>query len=46
MAAAFASTWRDLHEDLCKRTGDPKAAFEVLFLIDDFVGSGKTLLRF
>jgi hypothetical protein len=26
--------WRDLHEDLCKRTGDPKAAFEVLFLID------------
>jgi hypothetical protein len=39
------SKWKDLHEDLIKRTGDANAKFEFLFLIDDFMGSGKTLLR-
>lgn len=37
--------WKDLHEDLVRRTGDADAKFEFLFLIDDFMGSGKTLLR-
>lgn len=37
--------WEDLQESLRERTGDSNAQFEVLFLIDDFVGSGKTLLR-
>ena len=41
-----AEKWRDLHEELRQRTGDPEATFEVLFLVDDFIGSGKTLLRF
>ena len=37
--------WKDLHEELQSRTNDKDAKFEVIFLIDDFVGSGKTLLR-
>jgi hypothetical protein len=37
--------WTDLHDELGKRTADRAAKFEVLFLIDDFSGSGKTLLR-
>jgi len=37
--------WRDILKDLRGRTKDQSATFEVLFLIDDFVGSGKTLLR-
>jgi hypothetical protein len=37
--------WRDLHDNLRQRTNDSSARFEVLFLIDDFAGSGKTLLR-
>jgi len=37
--------WKDIYEELCNRTGDPKARFELVFLIDDFTGSGKTLLR-
>lgn len=40
-----AAKWRDLHDELRKRTGDQNATFDVLFLIDDFMGSGKTLLR-
>jgi hypothetical protein len=37
--------WQDLQDNLRERTKDSAATFEVLFLIDDFVGSGKTLLR-
>ena len=37
--------WEDLHDELVKRTSDANAKFEVLFLIDDFSGSGKSLLR-
>ncbi len=37
--------WESLIKKLREDTGDPKAQFEFLFLMDDFVGSGKTLLR-
>jgi len=37
--------WGDLHKDLAKRTGDTAAKFEVMFLVDDFTASGKSLLR-
>jgi hypothetical protein len=37
--------WDDIHANLKERTGDPNATFDVLFLIDDFTGSSKTLLR-
>ena len=37
--------WHDMHEELKNRTQDPNAKFEVLFLIDDFTGSGKSLIR-
>jgi len=35
----------DLLRDLGKAVGDPTARFHCLFLVDDFCGSGKTLLR-
>ena len=34
----------ELLEDLRKDVNDPKARFAFVFLIDDFVGSGTTLL--
>ncbi|WP_152032635.1 phosphoribosyltransferase-like protein [Ereboglobus luteus] len=37
--------WKDTLSELRKRTGDSEAKFEVLFLIDDFTASGKSLLR-
>jgi hypothetical protein len=37
--------WQDLREELQSRTGDARAQFEVVMLIDDFMGSGKTLIR-
>lgn len=37
--------WQDLHNNLKERTGVDRATFDVVFLIDDFNGSGKTLLR-
>ncbi|HZR79010.1 MAG TPA: hypothetical protein VFA58_07355 [Chthoniobacterales bacterium] len=37
--------WQDLHANLKERTKTDSARFNVLFLIDDFTGSGKTLLR-
>lgn len=40
-----ASRWESLLKKLRKQTGDAKARFEFVFLIDDFMGSGKTLLR-
>lgn len=37
--------WASLLDSLRADTGDRNARFEFAFLIDDFVGSGKTLLR-
>lgn len=37
--------WDELLEDLRKDLKDPEARFAFVFLIDDFVGSGTTLLR-
>lgn len=37
--------WEDLHDELGARTGDANAKFEVVFLIDDFTASGRSLLR-
>lgn len=37
--------WDDLLRDLRKDLGDPEARFAFVFLMDDFVGSGTTLLR-
>lgn len=37
--------WEDLHKELKARTGNADAKFETLVLIDDFAGSGKTLIR-
>jgi hypothetical protein len=38
--------WQELHSDLKERTQDEHATFEIIFLINDFNGSGMTLLRF
>ena len=37
--------WNSLLTDLRKETGDESAKFDFVFLIDDFIGSGLTLLR-
>lgn len=37
--------WKDLHDDLIKDLNDESAKFLYVFLIDDFIASGKTLLR-
>jgi len=37
--------WDDLLLNLKKRTGNPAARFSFVFLLDDFIGSGKTLLQ-
>ncbi|MEN6387046.1 MAG: hypothetical protein ABFD79_17845 [Phycisphaerales bacterium] len=37
--------WNTLLADLRKVTNDPQARFSSVYLIDDFVGSGKTFLR-
>lgn len=37
--------WASLLKKLRKETKDENARFEFVFLIDDFIGSGKTLLR-
>ena len=37
--------WGDLYKHLKKRTGDKNARFELLVLLDDFTGSGMTLIR-
>jgi hypothetical protein len=37
--------WTDLLEDLRKHTGDNEARFKQVILLDDFVGSGNSLLR-
>jgi hypothetical protein len=37
--------WRDVHKELKKRTKDEGARFELIVLLDDFAGSGMTLVR-
>lgn len=37
--------WDDLLSDLRESSGNLNARFSLVFLIDDFIGSGKTLLR-
>jgi hypothetical protein len=37
--------WNRLVSDLRQDTGDPDSRFAFVFLLDDFVGTGKTLLR-
>ncbi len=37
--------WTDLLKDLRRDVNDPEARFAFVFLVDDFVGSGTTLLR-
>lgn len=37
--------WNSLQKALSVATATPEARFETIFLIDDFVGSGKTLIR-
>jgi hypothetical protein len=39
------SKWKSAVKSLRKDTSDPAALFEVVYLIDDFAGSGKTCLR-
>jgi hypothetical protein len=37
--------WDDLLKDLRKDCADPQARFAMVYLVDDFLGSGTTLLR-
>lgn len=37
--------WDDVLKDLREAVGDPAARFAFVFLVDDFIGSGTTLLR-
>ena len=39
------SKWQRLVEDLREEQDDPTCRFSFVFLLDDFVGTGKTLLR-
>lgn len=41
----YRSRAEEYHKDLREETQDPDAEFWALFLIDDFVGSGYTLIR-
>lgn len=38
--------WQDLLESLRKDLQDPKACFRLVYLIDDFMGTGTSFLRF
>ena len=38
--------WKDLRENLRKELEDPGARFRLVYLIDDFAGTGKSFLRF
>jgi hypothetical protein len=37
--------WKELLDELRKATGNPEERFGLVYLVDDFVGSGMTLLR-
>lgn len=41
-----ADKWQDLLASLRKNLGDPEARFRLVYLIDDFVGTGTSFLRF
>lgn len=41
-----ADKWQDLLTSLRKELNDPKALFRLVYLIDDFVGTGTSFLRF
>ena len=47
MAAYYVDEGKvgDIQEELRIALGDPQATFECVFLLDDFCGSGRTLLR-
>ena len=38
--------WRDLLENLRSDLGDPKARFRLVYLVDDFAGTGTSFLRY
>ena len=38
--------WRDLLENLRKDLDDPNARFHIVYLVDDFAGTGSSFLRF
>lgn len=38
--------WRDLLKNLRNDLNDPEARFRLVYLVDDFIGSGTSLLRF
>ncbi len=38
--------WRDLLENLHDDLNDPKARFRIVYLVDDFAGTGTSFLRF
>jgi hypothetical protein len=40
-----ATKWRELLSDLCEDEHDKDAKFQVVYLVDDFTGSGTSLLR-
>lgn len=41
-----ADKWQDLLKSLREELEDPKACFRLVYLIDDFVGTGTSFLRF
>lgn len=38
--------WKDLRDNLRKELDDPEARFRLIYLIDDFAGTGKSFFRF
>jgi len=38
--------WRDLLENLREASQDPEARFRIVYLVDDFAGTGTSFLRF
>lgn len=38
--------WQDLLKDLRRDLGDPQACFRIVYLLDDFVGTGTSFLRY
>ena len=41
-----ADKWRDLLDNLRKDLDDPNARFRIVYLVDDFAGTGTSFLRF
>ncbi len=38
--------WKDLLKNLREDLGDPKALFKIIYLVDDFAGTGTSFLRY